>query len=349
MASQEQDSESQSEVQNTEQSLIRLVEFDAKSLIRERELGSKFSFEDIVEPAKRLQGIFAKLFLEALKQFPDKELGQIRQQADNVYNLFQQVIEFDPEDADASSRRESLINKVDGQYQPVFSVIYPFISFAVARTVDFDQVAADGRAAVQSVRDEANKVMEELKDTSSEAERVLHEVRDAAAEQGVTQQAKYFSGQADTHERHAGSWLIASILSAALVVGYAVLTLFFSRIDFLEASSIEEAIQLTASKILVFVVLAFLLLQCVKNYGAHRHNAVSNRHRQNALMTYTTLADAGSTSEARDTVLQHAAAAVYAPGDTGYLKSEERGYGGNPVVGFSPRSIVGNVSSGDSV
>lgn len=54
-------------------------------------------------------------------------------------------------------------------------------------------------------------------------------------------------------------------------------------------------------------------------------------------MTYKTLAEAGNAPELRDAVLQHAAAAIYAPNDSGYLKSEERGYGAQSLLALLPR------------
>ena len=244
--------------------------------------------------------------------------------------------------------RRSLISELNSAYEPNFTNLFPLISYAVARTVDFSRLEAEGRAAVQTVRDETDKVVNELNESSQSAQSILAEVRIAAAEQGVSQEAIHFKIEADNHEAASYSWMVASIVMAAVVLFYAALSLLFPSIEILRADSISEAIQLTASKLLIFFVLAFGLFQCIRNFSAHKHNVVTNRHRQNALMTYRTLAEAGSTQEARDTILQHAAAAVYSPNESGYLKSEERGYGGSPIVGFSPRlpNSLGGVSDG---
>lgn len=333
--------------QDTIFAVERIQNFDPETLINQEVLGQKFAFHGAVDPAKRLKGIFLKLPKEALNEFPENELNILRKQSQNVFNIFTQILEFDPEQPEASSRKEKLIADLKNQYQPVFSTLFPIISYAVARTVDFNQLAADGRAAVQEVRDEASSVMNELDETSNKAQAVLEDVRNAAAEQGVTQEARYFSEEATEHKESARKWLIASVGVAILVFAYSIVTLFFRKIPVLQADNLPEALQMTASKLLIFLVLGFALIQCVRNYSAHRHNAVSNKHRQNSLMTYTTLAEAGHSSEARDAVLQHAAAAVYSPGDSGYVKNEDRGYTGNPVVGLAPRSLVGSVTSGE--
>jgi hypothetical protein len=64
----------------------------------------------------------------------------------------------------------------------------------------------------------------------------------------------------------------------------------------------------------------------------HRHNAVVNKHRQNALLTYRALVEAGSEGGTRDIVLTHAASCIFAPQDTGFTKSDSDG--GNATANF---------------
>lgn len=318
-------------------SVLRIADFDSQSLVRQDDLGAKGAFHGAVVPANKIKTLFSRLPVEALNEFPESELISIKKNADGVYNLFQQILDFDPDQGEPANRRDQLIAQIEAQYQPVFTFLMPFVSYAVAREVDWDKLSSDGRAAVQSVRDEVATVVEELNGTHTEANRILQEVRDAAAEQGVTQQAKYFEKEADDHETKSEEWKKGTFKMAGVVVAYAVLTLFFPLIPWFKADSNAEAIQLTTSKVLIFFVLASVFLLFVRNFTAHKHNAIVNKHRQNALMTYTTLAEAGSTSEARDTVLQHAAAAIYSPNDSGYVKSEDRGYSTSLPVAVSPR------------
>ncbi len=327
--------------------LKRVQSFSASDLVQEDRLGRDAAFREAIMPAERLIGLFQKIPLDAIQEFPQTQRKQIQDSAKAVYNLFDEIGNFSVDEGNIAQRKSQLVQQLEQSYQGYFDKLFPLVSFAVARTVDFNRLTEEGRTAVQSIRDESKKLVDEIKETSDNARGVLQEVREAAAEQGVTQQAKYFETEANTHQELSGTWLTASIFMASIVVLYAVLSLFFPKFEFLAASTTSEAIQLTVSKILIFFVLVFLLFQCAKNYFAHQHNVVINRHRQNALMTYTTLAEAGSSIEARDTVLQHAAAAIYAPNDTGYAKNEERGYGGNPLIGVMPRPGVGAASQVD--
>lgn len=328
--------------------LERVQKFDVQELVQISRLGSELQFDEAVEPAKRLVALFSKLPSESVREFPHSELSDIQALAKSAFNLFQQVLDFDVKAAEPDVRRDRLIKQIANAYQSNFTRMYPLISFAMARTVDFNQLSADGRAAVQDVRDEAMKLMDELNSSSEKASNILAEVRDLAAEQGVTQQAKYFGDEASKHDELSTKWLIASAGVALSVLAYAVFTLFLPVLGWFKAESTLDSIQLLASKFLIFVVLSFALLQSVRNYQAHRHNAVANSHRQNALLTYKTLAEAGNSVESRDTVLQHAAAAIYAPSDSGYMRSEERGYGGTPVIGFTPKNTISGTVTADT-
>ncbi len=75
------------------------------------------------------------------------------------------------------------------------------------------------------------------------------------------------------------------------------------------------------SKLLIFAVLAYMLLLCARNFLAHKHNSIVNKHRQNALLTFKALADAASKEDQRDVVLTYAAACIFSPQETGYTKS----------------------------
>lgn len=326
--------------------LKRIQEFDAETLVRDDKLGEEFAFYDAVDPAKKLISLFSKLTVSTLSEFPSSQLQQISRQCKAVYAIFHEILEFSSKVADANNLHSGLISRLRDSYQIAFDTLFPFIAYAVARTVDFNQLSEEGRAAVQSVRDETASIKAYIEKTSHEAEELLEKVRQSAAEEGVTRQAKYFKEEAEKHEVQSVTWRKASFWVGGGLIVYALLALFaFPKIDYLRPDNPAEAIQLTGSKILVFAVLAYGLIQCIKNYAAQKHNAVTNKHRQNALLTYTTLAEAGSTPEARDTILQHAAAAIYAPGDTGYIKNEERGYGGNPIVGFAPQQVIGGSSN----
>jgi hypothetical protein len=330
-------------VEEIQQDIRRVQEFKPESLIQKERLG-EMSFESAVEPARTMIELFSRIPPEAITEFPFQQKQLLQQQAKAAYSLFDQILAFKVSSGDPETNRQQLVDQLKAAHQPAFNQLFPLISYLVSRTVDFNSLEARGRAAVQAISDDKDKVLESINETSRQAAKILQEVREAAAEQGVTQMAKYFADEAVEHKDAAWKWLVASVVAAAVVTAYAVATLFLFQ--WFPAKTPFESAQIITSKLLVFGVLVYGLFQCVRSYSAHRHNQVTNKHRQNALMTYKTLAEAGNSPELRDAVLQHAAAAIYAPNDSGYLKGEERGYGAQSLLALLPRNPGSTSGSG---
>ena len=101
-----------------------------------------------------------------------------------------------------------------------------------------------------------------------------------------------------------------------------------------------ETAQFVVSKVLLFGVVVYMLVLSARTLLAHRHNAVINRHRYNALLTFNALADAAKGPENRDIVLAHAAACIYAPQDTGYTKNQSHPETIGNVVQTLPRLMA---------
>lgn len=304
------------------QSLERIQHFDPESLSRHRDLGETFNFSAAVASAGRIVRLWTQLSPETLGDFPDNHLTVIRDHANAEYNRFKQILDFDPAtEQQPSQKRDQLIQQVQGAYNGTFNQIFPYISYGASKSLDFRRMETEARAAIQAVEDNATAVTKELSKSKEDAQSILEDVRRVATEQGVTQQAIYFKDEADSHETQAKEWRKQTITLAWVLGAYAIVSLWFHQIPGLDPETPMRAVQLTTSKILIFGVIAYMLFLATKNFLSHRHNAVVNRHRQNALMTFKALADAAEGDEAKDIVLAHAAACIFAPQETGYSKS----------------------------
>lgn len=83
-----------------------------------------------------------------------------------------------------------------------------------------------------------------------------------------------------------------------------------TKLDLLKPQDIHESVQLLAAKLVSFTTAGYLLVLCARNCLAHTHNAIVNRHRQNALLTFQALVDAAKGEDKKDIVLTHAAACM---------------------------------------
>ncbi|MBI3805331.1 MAG: hypothetical protein HY282_16400 [Nitrospirae bacterium] len=148
----------------------------------------------------------------------------------------------------------------------------------------------------------------------------MEEVRRSAAERGVSQQAIYFQNESIEHNKQAENWQKATIGVAVILILYAAISATLHKWDWIEPKDTYEGYQLGLSKILVFSVLAYLLFLSARNFLSHKHNAIVNKHRQNALLTFNALVNAAGGQAPQDVVLTYAAACIFSPQETGYTK-----------------------------
>jgi hypothetical protein len=332
-----------SQLEDTQESLSRIQAFDPKSLAREEELGRNFDFSAIVAPASRLIRLYNQLGLTTLDDFPAPILVQIKTISDADYNRFQQVLDFDPttvENQNPTLPRDALITQLIAVYDKTFQTLFPFISYGTSKSVDFQRMENEARAMLQNVKDEATGITKDLTEQQAQAQGVLADVRKVAAEQGVSQQAIYFKDEAESHETLAETWRDRTIKMAWGLGAYAFISIFFHKWSWIQPVDTIQSIQLITSKILIFGVIAYMLFLSSKNFLSHKHNAIVNKHRQNALMTFTALTDSAASEGSKDIVLNHASSCIFSPQDTGYIKSESQSSNTKSVVELIPKTVM---------
>ncbi|MEW8052197.1 MAG: hypothetical protein AB2792_13380 [Candidatus Thiodiazotropha sp.] len=305
------------------ESLERIQAFDVATLPREAELGSKFNFNEVVQPANILVDLFKRLSVVALQDFPDNFLTQIRDNSNNNYKLFTQVLEFDPEQQDPVAVRNSLITNIENAYQPAFQALHQHIAYSLHRSADFQRLDSDARATLQSIEDKSLEISKSLENHEKDAKVVLDEIRRVAAEEGVTKQAAHFNAEYEHHSQEAEKWQVRTAKLAIALGVFALISLFLHKIPFLKPENTYDAVQLSISKFLVFFVIAYMLFLSAKNFMNHKHNSIINKHRQNALMTHSALVEASGNEGVRDAVLLQASSCIFSPQSTGYAASSD--------------------------
>lgn len=298
------------------ESLERMQNFDPSTLVRVQELGTAKNFANAVLPAQRLIDLYRRLSPRALEDFPDDKLNQVKERANSDHQLFQQILQFDADRTTAD--RDALIASVTKSYTPLFNTLHPLIAYSLHRSADFQRLDSEARATLQSVQDRAQSLTKDLETAKGEATRILEEVRATAAEAGVSQQALFFKESADAHEAEATSWRKITVRLAWATGLFALASMTIHKIPFLRPETTYDTVQIAVSKVLVFGVLTYMLYLAAKNFLSHKHNAIINRHRQQALQTFQALVDAAADSGKSDIVLTHAASCIFTPQATGY-------------------------------
>lgn len=304
-------------------SLNRIQNFYVEELPRASDLGSKLNFTDVVDPAKQLIELYKRLSTTALEDFPDNILIIVRDNANNHYKLFSQVLEFDPEQRDPGTARVNLISNVIAAYEPAFQALHAYISYSLHRSADFQRLDSDARATLQTIEDKAGKIAESLAQHEKDAQDVLNEIRRVAAEEGVTKQAAHFNAEYEHHSQEANTWQKYAVYLAVGLGAFSIFSLFLHKIPLLAPENTYDVIQLSISKFLIFSVIAYMMFLSAKNFLNHKHNAIVNKHRQNALMTHSALVEASGDQGVRDAVLLQASSCIFSPQSTGYTSGNE--------------------------
>ncbi len=139
----------------------------------------------------------------------------------------------------------------------------------------------------------------------------------------MTKQAAHFNAEFEHHTTEANRWQGYAVKLAIGLGVFAVISLFLHKVPFLKPETMYDAVQLSISKILIFSVMAYMLFLSAKNFLNHKHNAIVNKHRQNALMTHSALVEASGDEGVRDAVLLQAASCIFSAQSTGYTTGGE--------------------------
>jgi len=302
-------------------SLERMQKFDVQTMPRKDHLGEELNFQDAVAPAKRLIDFYQQLSTSILEDLPDPQLQKIQSQADGDYNHFKTILDFSATQSDAGNARTAAINAVVAAYDPAFNKLYQYIAYSASKATDWQALDRKARETIQGIDDRADKLVKKLDEVNTKAADILDEIRKTAAEQGVSQQASYYKEEAEAHATAADTWFKQGVIPAAIVVAvWAIVSLFLHNIPGLNPDTGAVSFQIAVSKVLVFAVISFMLFLCSRNFLSHKHNAIVNKHRQNALMTYRALVNAAEGHATGDLVLNQAAICIFSPQSTGYAK-----------------------------
>ena len=109
--------------------------------------------------------------------------------------------------------------------------------------------------------------------------------------------------------------------SIGISIGLAGL-IYYSLFQMGIPASVQEAVHEVMLRAVLISFTFYILHQCSKNYHAHQHLFVVNKHRQNALGTFEAFIDAAQDSSVKDAVLLQATKAIFEPTISGYISKE---------------------------
>ena len=325
---------------------FRIVNLDRSGLddLKRTDLsGRKLSFETVHPDLLAAYKMFREILTaprESLIGLPKDSIQQIRDYLQQLLNKFQEIHAFNPQNSsEAQNFRE--------EHKTILQEIVSFcdevrqqlgLTVAYLKSKEAEQLKTQVTATVaDTVTDAAEKLNAETNRSQkhsdqaeqNEAERqeefdqLKVQLQNLQAEKPISQYRKIFDEQSKEHQQAARRWLI---LTGLLIVGFGGVFFWLFNVLKLEGTAWVAVLQNIFTKGFLLSLIYLVLNRSIKNYTAHKHLEVINRHRQNALETFDAFVSAAEGNrETRDAVLLAATNAIFDANQSGYLSTKIRG------------------------
>ena len=325
------------EIKAVKDKVIEIQKFNTEDLIRQTEFGSGLSFENAVEPAERLVELFRKINPSIIDDLPKTNRDQILNSANKVIGIFSQILNSDI-DTHTIQIVKQRTNELFDAYQQVFTTLYPYASYSMFMNADLGELEIKANRLLQETSQKIDAAVDKLSKLNTETIQVLEAAKKAAQEQGVAQQATFFQQEADKYDEKTKQWFKASFWSGIVLALVIIGLYYFGFKHFNGNVNVYDLVQFNVSRVVFIALFVYALFFCSKNYFSSKHNAIINHHRTNALRSYEALALAAKDTANTDIILNHAAACVFTPQNTGY--SGSKADGNLPGAGSPPNLIL---------
>lgn len=303
-----------------EEILEKLSEVEVSDLERK---GKDFSFSDV---QKLNEFIFEKVKIlqenpDFIAELPENRKSTIEGYLTDFLNYVNQIQNFNPSEGNPQNNRDSLAHAINDVYGGLYEHLFPYLDAFLSRKADpvKENLVKEAEVTISEIETRRQEAEEMLQ----EAEKILEALRNVSAKIGVSNFAEVFDGQAEQNKKTARRWLIASMVSAGVIL--ISLYLIFGQLTSVLKDGIgfEISLQIFFAKLLIFSFLSVVFYQVVKNYNANMHLYALNKHRQNSLMSFQAFVESTEDPKIRDAVLIQATRAIFEAGETGYVSSRD--------------------------
>lgn len=297
----------------------KMFSYSIEELTREEELGTQFSFKEIEDYFVKIIDLFKRVKEVNLNEVPYNLLNSFNAQLNNAISYFDQAKDFNPAVNNAVNTRKGIIDNIRNQFDGYHTHSVPILSVGLLNSNDLSLERSKMNKLIEDLEKEKTLAKEESEKKLKELSDIIENAKSFATKAGVSKHSSVFKSESEYHETESKKWLKYTrniLISIAIVaIGLAFLGLYFKEN--------AEIVQFTITKIVVLTALFYGLSLTNRNYKAHKHNSIMNKHRQNALSTFETFSSAASADDqTKNAVLIETTHSIFANQQTGYLKTE---------------------------
>lgn len=327
---------------------MRLTSFDVEAIERDDLVKAGYQFEWCKIEASDSIELFKVFTPAVIAMLPINDLNTIGQVSEQLYATLRGINDLSMSQDGAVSNFNSYKGQLNGRSLSLADNLRPYLTLAAAMSylTSSEKKFVDNQISVALANFEAQRTnFEELisgtlhnvSNDKRDVQKILEEVKILVADKVISKQSDYFITMAGTSKDFSLYWLIATISLSILL---ALLPFAFAMPSFAAFFSVVSNEQAILSKTMIFAIVAYGLLQCVKSWNAHRHNSIVNTQRSNALKTFKILADSVSDQSSRDAILAQAVTAIFAPQDSGFIKNNTASPPGTQAIEVIQRMVA---------
>jgi hypothetical protein len=317
-------------ITSIKEGLSKISEYKIADILQEIKLGSQLSFKEAEPSIISTLTLFKRVNTDDLTPIPYILLNNFNGQLQDAISRIDQMMSFNANQGNPVQQRNTLIQNIQNKYDEYFQLTMPIITSQMLTGNDLSIQQAKYKQLIEEI--EKQKVEDNIRSSKylEEMERALKSAQDSAAKSGVTKYSALFKDESENHKAKASLWLKWTIaLICLIVVSSIILIVCFPDTN----TESGQIVQYTVSKIIILSALFYGLNLCNKNFKAHKHNEVVNKHRQNALATFETFSNAaGSDIQTKNAVLIEATKTIFSNQRTGYLTNYTENESSNKIV-----------------
>jgi hypothetical protein len=286
------------------------------------ELGSELNFESGLLIIERYLKLYSDLRECNLENLPIEVIRNLKNQGKNAFQKFTQIIDYAPrQHSSPFQERDRIINELQSSYASQWNVIAPVIAYSIRKGTDFESLEKRARENIARQEDAIKEFGKQRDNTLEEIQKTLESVRRAAADVGVSQHSLVFKEAAEEYEKKSKGWLTATISLSIATAIWGAFSFFIHPPG--DPPTTAQIIQFSIAKLIVLSALYYSLVWAARNYQAHKHNYIVNRHRQNALQTFETFIKAAQGDpDTKNAVLLQTTQSIFSAQPSGYIHKD---------------------------
>lgn len=303
----------------TQEAVQKIAQQSVSELIRE-ELGKDLNFVSAVNVIEAYIDLFKNLSLCDFEKIPKQFIDHINSHAQQANALFSQIKSFslqtNPRNPIVS--RDQYIQSLHEQYYAAFDEFSDVVNY-FKPTLSISSYDSE----IKNLLNDLNKEKESIENSKvailAELNQILETARQTSSQIGVATHAVHFKDEAADHLAQSKKWLYALGVISTITVLWGVICFFINP----ESDKSHDILQFTIAKLIVISGLYFALSVANKNYKAHRHNYIVNKHKQNSLSSFESFVKgAGDDMQTKNAVLITATQSIFSNQTSGYTSNE---------------------------